>query len=197
MKVQNNSDYYTDEHILVCLSSSPTNPKIIRAAARMAQAFRGEFTALFVETPEFQNMSADDKTRLRENIRLAEQLGASVETTYGDDIALQIAEYARLSGVSKIVLGRDNAVKRRLFAKQTLTEKLTIYAPKLEVYILPDRPVPGYRPQKAGNPVPPFLSLIYCVARQFWLWQPVLALSFIILASAKQISLPFTYWASF
>ena len=156
VKVQNNSDYYTDEHILVCLSSSPTNPKIIRAAARMAQAFRGEFTALFVETPEFQNMSADDKTRLRENIRLAEQLGASVETTYGDDIALQIAEYARLSGVSKIVLGRDNAVKRRLFAKQTLTEKLTIYAPKLEVYILPDRPVPGYRPQKAGNPVPPF-----------------------------------------
>ena len=81
VKVQNNSDYYTDEHILVCLSSSPTNPKIIRAAARMAQAFRGEFTALFVETPEFQNMSADDKTRLRENIRLAEQLGASVETT--------------------------------------------------------------------------------------------------------------------
>ena len=155
-KAQNNSDYYTDEHVLVCLSSSPTNPKIIRAAARMAQAFHGEFTALFVETPGLQNMSAEDKNRLRENIRLAEQLGASIETTYGDDIALQIAEYARLSGVSKIVLGRDNAVKRRLFTKQTLTEKLTVYAPNLDVYILPDRPILGYRSEKVKKTTQPF-----------------------------------------
>ena len=34
------------EHILVCLSSSPANGTIIRAAARMAEAFKGEFTAL-------------------------------------------------------------------------------------------------------------------------------------------------------
>ncbi len=147
-RVQNNSNYYTDEHILVCLSSSPTNPKIIRTAARMAQAFHGEFTALFVETSDFQSMSSENKSRLRENIRLAEQLGASVETTYGDDIALQIAEYARLSGVSKIVLGRYNAVKSGLFPKQTLTEKLIAYAPKLDIYIIPDTTVLSYRPQK-------------------------------------------------
>ncbi|MCI2047564.1 MAG: sensor histidine kinase KdpD [Faecalibacterium sp.] len=148
-KVQNNSDYYTDEHILVCLSSSPTNPKIIRTAARMAQAFHAQFTALFVETSSFKSMSGEDIARLRENIHLAQQLGASVETTYGDDIALQIAEYARISGVSKIVLGRYNAVRGHLFSKQTLTEKLIAYAPKLDVYIIPDQPVNGYRPKKA------------------------------------------------
>ena len=181
VKTQNSSDYYTDEHILVCLSSSPTNPKIIRAAARMAQAFHGEFTALFVETPDLQHLSAEDKTRLRENIRLAEQLGASIETTYGDDIALQIAEYARLSGVSKIVLGRDNAVKRRLFAKQTLTEKLTVYAPKLDVYILPDKPVPGYRSQK--------------VKKAAQLFSPVdLLRSVVILATATGIGFAFYYF---
>lgn len=147
-KVQNNSDYYTDEHILVCLSSSPTNPKIIRTAARMAQAFHAQFTALFVETSDFKSMSREDAARLRENIHLAQQLGASVETTYGDDIALQIAEYARISGVSKIVLGRFNAVRGRIIAKQTLTEKLIAYAPKLDVYIIPDKPVSGYRPRK-------------------------------------------------
>lgn len=147
-KVQNNSDYYTDEHILVCLSSSPTNPKIIRTAARLAQAFHAQFTALFVETPDFKSMSAENTARLRENIHLAQQLGASVETTYGDDVALQIAEYARISGVSKIVLGRYNAVRNRLFAKQTLTERLIAYAPKLDIYIIPDKPVKGYRPQK-------------------------------------------------
>lgn len=40
-----------EERILVCLSSSPSNGKIIRTAAQMAEAFNGTLTALFVETP--------------------------------------------------------------------------------------------------------------------------------------------------
>ena len=47
-RIKSHGDYYTDEHILVCLSSSPSNGKIIRTAARMAKAFRGAFTALFI-----------------------------------------------------------------------------------------------------------------------------------------------------
>ncbi len=52
-RIGSNSDYHTDEHILVCLSPSPSNKKIIRTAARMANAFRGAFTAIFVETSDF------------------------------------------------------------------------------------------------------------------------------------------------
>ena len=104
-RIRNKSDYYTDEHILVCLSSSPSNAKIIRTAARMANAFRGAFTALFVETSQFSAMTEEDRQRLRSNIYLAQQLGATIETVYGDDVPLQIAEFAKLSGVSKIVIG--------------------------------------------------------------------------------------------
>lgn len=114
VKPTGGSDYFTDEHILVCLSSSPTNAKIIRTAARMADAFKGGFTALFVETPAFAAIDDEDKGRLRANIRLAQQLGAAIETVYGEDIALQIAEFARLSGVSKIVLGRSSASRKYL-----------------------------------------------------------------------------------
>ena len=116
-----NDSFYTDEHILVCLSSSPTNPKIIRTAARMANAFKASFTALFVETPNFAEMSDENKKRLRLNMRLAEQLGATIETTYGDDVAFQISEFARLSGVSKIVLGRSSAKRGFFFSKPPLT----------------------------------------------------------------------------
>lgn len=130
------SDYFTDEHILVCLSSSPTNAKIIRTAARMADAFKGGFTALFVETPSFAAMEDEDKNRLRANIHLAEQLGAAIETVYGEDIALQIAEFARLSGVSKIVMGRSSASRKYFFGKPFLTQRLTAAAPNLDIYIL-------------------------------------------------------------
>ncbi len=137
-RLQSQSDYHTDEHILVCLSSSPSNAKIIRTAARMARAFKGEFTALFVETPEFARMSEENKKRLRENIRLAEQLGATVETTYGEDVPFQIAEFARLSGISKIVIGRSTAARRSIFGKPTLTERLISGAPNLDIHIIPD-----------------------------------------------------------
>ena len=137
-RIKNHSDYHTDEHILVCLSSSPSNAKIIRTAARMANAFRGTFTALFVETPDFQAMPEDDVKRLRSNMRLAEQLGAEIETVYGEDVSFQIAEFARLSGVSKIVIGRSAATRKSIFSKPTLTEKLIASAPNLDVHIIPD-----------------------------------------------------------
>ncbi|MDD3338669.1 MAG: sensor histidine kinase KdpD [Lachnospiraceae bacterium] len=148
-KVAQGSTYYTDEHILVCLSSSPSNSKIIRTAARMAYAFRGNFTALFVETPDFAVMSEENRKRLRSNVALAEQLGAAIETVYGDDVAFQIAEFARLSGVSKIVVGRNNAKRKYVFGKPSLTEKLTSSAPNLDVYIIPDQEISRYKPKRA------------------------------------------------
>ena len=45
--------YRTREHVLVCLSAAPSNERVIRTAARMADAFRCGFTALFVETKIF------------------------------------------------------------------------------------------------------------------------------------------------
>ena len=137
-RIQNRGDYHTDEHILVCLSSSPSNAKIIRTAARMARAFRGNFTALFVETAATAEMSEDDKKRLRDNIRLAGQLGAHIETVYGEDVPYQIAEFARLSGVSKIVIGRSTATRKSIFSKPTLTEHLIANAPNLDIHVIPD-----------------------------------------------------------
>lgn len=130
--------YRTHEHILVCLSSAPSNEKIIRTAARMAGAFQCRFTALFVETKELQQMPAADKNRLRANIHLAQQLGASIETVYGEDVADQIAEFARLSGVTKIVLGRNGVSHRPLFGKTSLNEQLIELMPDLDCYIIPD-----------------------------------------------------------
>ena len=37
------------EHVLVCLSSAPSNPKIIQTAAAMAKAFNATFSALYVK----------------------------------------------------------------------------------------------------------------------------------------------------
>ena len=137
------------EHILVGLSSAPSNARIIRTAATMANAFGGTFTALFVRTPNYEAMSEENKERLRQNTAMAQELGATIETVFGDDVSYQIAEYARLSGVTKIVVGRSAVSKRKLFGKPTLTEKLTQIAPNIDIHIIPDASTdPAYRQRK-------------------------------------------------
>ena len=126
------------EHILACLSSSPSNAKIVRTAATMAKAFGGSFTALYVKTPDADWMSAQDKQRLQQHIHMAEQAGADITTLYGDDIPQQIAEFARISGITKIVLGRSSVHRRHFWSGPSLTEKLTLTAPNLDIYIIPD-----------------------------------------------------------
>ncbi len=139
-----------EEHILVGLSSAPSNARIIRTAATMAAAFGCKFTALFVRTPGYDAMSEENKERLRASTELAQELGATVETVFGDDVSYQIAEYARLSGVTKIVVGRSAATRKHPWSKPTLTEKLTAIAPNLDIHIIPDASVDGsYRPKTA------------------------------------------------
>ena len=131
----------TKEHILVCLSSAPSNARIIETAAKMAKAFGASFTALYVQTPASELMLDADKARLADNIRYAESLGANVATVIGHNVAFQIAEFSRLSGITKVVLGRSAAPKKGLFKKQTLTDQLIALAPNLDVHIIPDMTV--------------------------------------------------------
>ena len=107
----------------------------------MAKAFGGTFTALYVRTPDSDQMGKEDCRRLQQHIRMAEQAGADISTIYGDDIPQQIAEFARISGITKIVLGRSSVHRRHFWSGPSLTEKLTLTAPNLDIYIIPDAAV--------------------------------------------------------
>lgn len=129
--------YYTEEKVMVGLSSSPSNPRIIRTASRMAEAFKAEFYAVYVETEKDVQMSKPDKKRLQENMHLAEQLGAKIETIHGSDIPLILAEFAKLSKVSKFVLGRST-MQRKIFKRKSFSDRMIELAPNIDIYIIPD-----------------------------------------------------------
>lgn len=133
----NENKPFLKEHILVCIGTSPTNQKVIRTASKMAQAFHGEFIALYVETSTSKAMPQKAYDQLQSNLTLAKHLRANIVSTYGDDIAYQISQYAKTSGISKLVLGRSYQ-KKFLFKKQTIVDTLTNLSPNLEIYIIPD-----------------------------------------------------------
>jgi two-component system sensor histidine kinase KdpD len=131
-------DAVSVEHILICLSPSPSNEKVIRQAARMANAFHGKFTAFYVETSDFSDIPKEDLDKLKSNMRLAEQLGAKIVTSYGGDIVEQIAEYVKAARVSKVVLGRTYTKRMFFSVKESFSDKLIKLAPQLEIFIIPD-----------------------------------------------------------
>ena len=165
----------------MCLSASPSNAHIIETAAKMAKAFDAHFTALYVSTPDAGNMSAEDKDRLQRNIALSEHFGATVTTVYGDDVSFQIGEFARLSRVTKVVLGRSS-IKRRPFGNKPLTDRLTAIAPDIEIHIIPDHAAETKYPRS-------FKSMMHNIVPD---WKSVL-ITLGIIAAATGIATLFSY----
>ncbi len=128
----------TAEHILVCISPSPSNPRVIAAAARMAEAFQATLTAIYVRPTNYDALSEEDRTRLQNNIRFAEQNGASITTIVGDNVSAQVAEYAHISGTTKLVVGRSGIERRHIWNGTPLTEQIILKVPDVDVYIIPD-----------------------------------------------------------
>ena len=126
------------EHILVGLSSAPSNSKIVETASKMAKAFGANFTALYIKTSQSEILSEENATRLQNNIKFAERMGATVVTVYGEDVALQMAEYAKTSGVTKIVIGRNATKRAGLIRKPTLADKLISLVTSIDIHIIPD-----------------------------------------------------------
>ena len=60
-------------------------------------------------------------------------------TVYGNDPAIAIAEYARVSGITGIVLGKSPGRRRLFTPKETLMSRLNELAPDVEIIIVPNR----------------------------------------------------------
>ena len=127
------------EHILICLSSSPSNGGIIQAGAEMAQAFGADLLAVYVETPGNEELSQPKQTMLDNNRGLAVRAGARIETVFAADVLTGIVQFARLNGVTKIVMGQTASPHLHIGRKKDLAARLMEAVPEISVFIIPDK----------------------------------------------------------
>ncbi len=130
------------ERILVCVSASPTNADVIRRAAALSDAMGAELIAVYVEDVELRDEA--QARAVHDHLSLAERHGALLTTIYGNDPATAIAEYARVSGITKIVLGKSPGRRTR----DTLMARLNELAPNLEIIIIPNRLTANTNPSR-------------------------------------------------
>jgi len=137
--------------LLVCIGPSPSSAKCIRWTARTAEAFHAPWVAVYVENMDSSYLTDNENATVRRNMDLAEKLGAEIVTLNGHDIAAVVAEYARLSGITNIVIGKSRNQKtlKSLF-EMGLEDKLISLLPSIEVHIIPGNltPKPYRKPRR-------------------------------------------------
>src|SRR5450631_1551817 len=71
------------ERILVCVSEDPRSAGLVRYAKRLADRLHATFTALCIETNRSLSLKEEERDRVADTLRLAEQLGGEAITIPG------------------------------------------------------------------------------------------------------------------
>ena len=145
----NQSERFIKERVisprfLVYVSASASSANSIRWTARATEAFHAPWVAVYVD-----KMGHDNEAEVQENLDLAKRLGADTVRLNGHDVAAAIAEYAKITGISNIVIGkiRDKKPITHLFEK-ALEDRLIAMLPNAEMHIIPESPQARYRKRR-------------------------------------------------
>lgn len=144
----NQSEQFIRERVvspkfLVYISAAASSANSIRWTARASEAFHAPWVAVYVD-----KMGKRNEAEVLEDLDLAKRLGADTVRLNGHDEAAIIAEYAKISGISNIVIGKIRNEKTfRLFGKD-LDDKLISLLPSVEIHIIPESPQTRYRKQR-------------------------------------------------
>nr|MCR5299705.1 hypothetical protein [Erysipelotrichaceae bacterium] len=135
-------------NILICLSGSPSNLRVIKAAAKLFERDKGSLTALYVSSA---NEDIASNTTLQKNIACAESLGAEVHFAQSNEIVLTISEYAKHTAVTDLFIGYSPSSD--LFPRRNIAEKLVELLPDVDIHIIPDASASAYSPvyKKSGE----------------------------------------------
>ena len=109
----------TEDSLLCCIGPGPGGEDVVRSAARLAAQLAVDWTAVYVETPALQRLSARERERILITVKLAQEFGAKTAILAGGDAAAEVVEYARTHNCSKLVVGRMRGASRWPWARGT------------------------------------------------------------------------------
>jgi two-component system sensor histidine kinase KdpD len=118
------------EALLACIGAGQSGDKVVRTCARLAAQLEVQWHAVFIETPQAAGQREAVRRQPQKVLRLAEQLGATVQTISSPDVAQTLVRYAREFNLSRLVMGRQ---ERQWPWRKSLSELITAQADDLDV----------------------------------------------------------------
>ena len=136
----------TQPRLLCCIGPDPGSEHIVRSAARLAGQLGVGWTAVYVETPRLQRLSAERRERILRVVRLAQDLGALTAILTGSGVVEALVDYARRGNFSTVVVGRGP--RRRLPWRRSMSDSIAAAEESLDVLEI------GRGARESGAPLP-------------------------------------------
>jgi len=112
------------ERILVLIGPDAMAASLVRAGRRLSDMMmNAPWTVAHVERPNLAPPSPGAAQKLREALKLAEQLGASTVALTGDDLVQSVLDYAGRNNLTQIVVGKTRR-RARPFRRNLLSALL-------------------------------------------------------------------------
>jgi two-component system sensor histidine kinase KdpD len=123
------------ERILVLVGPDAMASSLVRAGRRLSDmSMDAPWTVAHVERPNAPAPSPAAAQKLREALKLAEQLGGTTVTLSGDDLVGSVLDYARRNNLTQIVVGKT--ARRRLPFQRNLIRALLDEAAGAAVHVI-------------------------------------------------------------
>ena len=129
----------TTDRVMVCMSSNAAAPRVIRIGARTAGGLGSKWYAVYVETPREQpgRIPPRDSEALRENVSLAETLGATVVRVKARRPAEGLIAFAQREGITHVIFGQSARSRWELLWRGSTIDKFLGAVPDAAVQVVP------------------------------------------------------------
>lgn len=128
------SEVAVTERVAVCISSNPAAQYLIARGGRMAHAIDAEFYVVYIDLG--RDTRPEDRRSLAENIRFAENMGATVVRLKGKSVAEPLAEFVREKHLTQVIFGRSATTGWRRYLYLSAVQRFLRDAPPIDVHIV-------------------------------------------------------------
>jgi two-component system sensor histidine kinase KdpD len=127
------------ERVMVCMSSNPIAPRVIRTGSRIAGRLGARWYAVYVETPREKGdrINPRDADALQQNIRLAESLGATVVRVKAERPSDGLIAFAQREGVTHVIFGQSARTRWELLWRGSTLDRFLSAVPDAAVQVVP------------------------------------------------------------
>ena len=127
------------ERVMICMSSSALAPRVIAAGVRTAGQLRARLYAVYVETPREHpsRMDRESARALRQNMALAERLGATIVKVHAMRAADGLIAFAQREGMTHVIFGQTARSRWERLVDGSVVERFAASVPDVVVQVVP------------------------------------------------------------
>ena len=141
----------TRERVLVAVGPAPSSAAVIRSAARLASRLRAPWLAVSVETPAFEQLSADERERVSEHLALAQRMGAETLVVRGRRASDELLALARERDVTRLVVGKPGGARFPWSRRKGLVPELLAGSGTIDVLVTTGEAAEEPRPKQRAR----------------------------------------------